>query len=65
MGNFKPKLENVFVNKRFTDTKNEFFSEEKIDFTFINDENLNIFINKNYLKTIAEIYLVMPLKHYL
>ena len=52
MENFKPNLENVLVDKLFADTKNHFASQQNIDFIFENPDNLEIFTDENYLKTI-------------
>ena len=52
MENFKPKSENVFVSKIFNDIKNHFSSEKKLALIFENKENLEIFTDENYLKTI-------------
>jgi signal transduction histidine kinase len=52
MEHFKPKLENTLVSKVFSDTQKHFSSEQKIQFVFENLENIKIFTDENYLKTI-------------
>ena len=52
MENFEPQPEKILVSSIFNDTKNHFASEEKIKFIFENNENLEIFTDDNYLKTI-------------
>ncbi len=52
MENFKPNLENVLVSKLFSDTQNHFSSEKNISLYFENIENLIVFTDENYLKTI-------------
>lgn len=52
MDNFKPKFINVAVNSLFEDTKKHFLSEEKINIIFENPDNIQIFTDENYLKTI-------------
>ena len=52
MENFEPKPENVFISKIFMDIKNHFASEEKVKISFENHENIEIFTDENYLKTI-------------
>jgi signal transduction histidine kinase len=52
MQNFKPQQKNISVANLFLDTKNHFASTEKINFTFLNNQNIEIFTDDNYLKTI-------------
>jgi signal transduction histidine kinase len=53
MENFKPKSSEILVSKLFDDTKKHFSSEQKIQFVFENLENIKIFTDENYLKTIV------------
>lgn len=52
MENFKPKFENISVNKLFEDTQKHFNSEEKIKIIFENPQNIELNTDENYLKTI-------------
>ena len=52
MDNFRPKPENVRISKIFNDTNNHFSSEKKVAIIFENPNDLNVFIDENYLKTI-------------
>ncbi len=53
MENFKPKPENVLVDKLFDDTQKHFSSEQNVKIVFENPENISIFTDENYLKTIV------------
>ena len=52
MENFKPQPKNVSVNQLFEDTKKVFSGYLKIKFEYQNPDNLEIFTDENYLKTI-------------
>ena len=52
MENFQPQPKNIFVSQLFEDTKNHFESEEIVKISFENSENLTLFSDENYLKTI-------------
>jgi len=52
MENFKPQPKNIGINSLFEDTKMHFSSEEKIQITFENTQNIQINTDENYLKTI-------------
>ncbi len=52
MENFKPQPKNVAVNQLFDDTKKVFSGYLKINFDYQNPDNLEIFTDENYLKTI-------------
>lgn len=52
MENFKPQPKNVSVNQLFEDTKKVFSGYLKIKFEYHNPENIEIFTDENYLKTI-------------
>ncbi|WP_300571160.1 tetratricopeptide repeat-containing sensor histidine kinase [Flavobacterium sp.] len=52
MENFKPQPKNIAVSSLFEDTKTHFLSEEKIQITFENTQNVQINTDENYLKTI-------------
>jgi signal transduction histidine kinase len=53
MENFKPQPKNVSINQLFEDTKKVFSGYQKIDFDYQNPDNINIFTDENYLKTIV------------
>jgi signal transduction histidine kinase len=53
MENFKPQPKNVSVNQLFEDTKKVFSGYLKIHFEYHNPENLELFTDENYLKTIV------------
>ncbi len=53
MENFKPQPKNFTINKLFEDTKKVFSGYLKIDFEYHNPENLELFTDENYLKTIV------------
>ena len=52
MENFKPKFENVLISKIFNDNQKHFSSESETSILFENPENLKIYTDENYLKTI-------------
>ena len=52
MENFKPQPKNIAVNQLFEDTKKVFSGYIKISFEYQNPENLDIYTDENYLKTI-------------
>ena len=52
MKNFKPQPKNTAINLLFEDTQRHFSSEEKIQFSFENFQNIEINTDENYLKTI-------------
>ena len=52
MENFKPQPKKVAVNQLFDDTKKVFSGYQKIKFEYQNPDNIAIFTDENYLKTI-------------
>lgn len=52
MENFKPQPKKVAINSLFEDTKSHFSSEEKVQISFENKDNIQINTDENYLKTI-------------
>ena len=52
MENFKPQPKKVSVNQLFDDTKKVFSGYQKIKFEYQNPDNIAIFTDENYLKTI-------------
>lgn len=52
MENFKPQPKLVNLNQLFDDTKKVFSGYQKIQFEYHNPDNINIFTDENYLKTI-------------
>ncbi len=52
MENFKPQPTTIAIRSLFEDTKMHFSSEEKIQITFENIQNIQINTDENYLKTI-------------
>lgn len=52
MENFKPQPKNIAINSLFEDTKSHFFSEEKVQLSFENKQNIHIITDECYLKTI-------------
>lgn len=52
MENFKPQPKKIAINSLFEDTKSHFSSEEKIQITFENPNNIEINTDENYLKTV-------------
>lgn len=53
MENFKPQPKDISINQLFEDTKKVFSGYQKIDFDYQNPDNINIFTDENYLKTIV------------
>lgn len=53
MENFQPQPKKVSVNQLFEDTKKVFSGYQKINFEYHNPENIEIFTDENYLKTIV------------
>ncbi|HQK41127.1 MAG TPA: ATP-binding protein, partial [Flavobacterium alvei] len=53
MENFKTQPKNVNVNQLFDDTKKVFSGYHKISFEYHNSNNIEIFTDENYLKTIV------------
>ncbi len=52
MENFKPQPKQIAINQLFDDTKKVFSGYLKIKFEYHNPENLEVFTDENYLKTI-------------
>jgi len=52
MENFEPEPKNVSINSLFDDTRKHFESEEEVVITFKNSDNIQIYTDENYLKTI-------------
>ncbi len=52
MENFKPQPKKIYVNQLFDDTKKVFSGYQNIKFEYLNPENIEIFTDENYLKTI-------------
>ena len=52
MENFEPRLQKIAVASIFDDTQNHFSSEETVAMSFENSENIELFTDENYLKTI-------------
>lgn len=52
MENFQPQSKNISVNKLFDEIKSNFFGKENVLFSFENTENVKLFTDKNYLRTI-------------
>ncbi|WP_395052013.1 tetratricopeptide repeat protein [Flavobacterium sp.] len=52
MENFKPQPKNLLVNQLFEDTEKVFSGYLKITFEYQNPDNIEIFTDENYLKTI-------------
>ncbi len=52
MENFKPQPKNIPVEQLFNDTKKVFSGYLKISFEYQNPENIDVFTDENYLKTI-------------
>ena len=53
MENFKPQPQKTHVSKLFDDTKKVFSGYQNIKFEYLNPENIEIFTDENYLKTIV------------
>ncbi|WP_300565807.1 HAMP domain-containing sensor histidine kinase [Flavobacterium sp.] len=52
MENFEPHPKNVYIKSIFTDTENHFSSNEKIELLFEYADDIQLFTDENYLKTI-------------
>ena len=52
MENFQPKIKKIAVSSLFEDIQNYFSSEEKASISFENPQNMELFTDENYLKTI-------------
>jgi signal transduction histidine kinase len=52
MDNFKPEPKIISINTLFDDTKKHFESEEKVKLTFENPDDIQIYTDENFLKTI-------------
>lgn len=52
MENFKPEPKNIFIADIFTDTEKHFESERNVKILFQNLQDVQIFTDENYLKTI-------------
>ena len=52
MENFKPQPKKITVNQLFEDTKKVFSGYQSIQFEYHNPDNIEIFTDENYLKTI-------------
>ncbi len=52
MENFKPQPKSIEINKLFQDTKKVFSGYSKIKFEYQNPDNIEVFTDENYLKTI-------------
>lgn len=52
MENFKPQPKKVYISALFDDIQNHFSSEENINISFENKENIQLNTDENYLKTI-------------
>ena len=52
MENFKPQPKEVSVNQLFEDTKKVFSGYHKIQFEYQNPDDISVFTDENYLKTI-------------
>ena len=53
MENFKPQPKNILVDQLFADNKKVFSGYNKIKFEYQNPDNISIFTDENYLKTIV------------
>lgn len=53
MENFKPQPKKIAVNQLFEDTKKVFSGYHSIQFEYHNPDNIEIFTDENYLKTIV------------
>jgi signal transduction histidine kinase len=53
MENFKPQPKKITVNQLFEDTKKVFSGYQNIQFEYHNPDNIEIFTDENYLKTIV------------
>lgn len=52
MENFKPQPKSILVNQLFEDTQKVFSGYGQIQFQYLNPENLSLFTDENYVKTI-------------
>lgn len=52
MENFKPQIKNVKVEQLYEDTKKVFSGYQHIHFQYLNNQNLSLISDANYLKTI-------------
>jgi len=52
MENFKPLPKNILVSSLFKDIESHFYSEDKVQISFENTDNIQINTDENYLKTI-------------
>ena len=52
MENFEPQPQNITVDSLFTDTAKHFSNIDNITITYLNPENIKLFTDENYLKTI-------------
>ena len=52
MENFKPQPKNFSVKQLFDDTKKVFSGYLRISFEYQNEQNIEVFTDENYLKTI-------------
>lgn len=52
MQNFKPQPKSITIDSVFEDINRYFENVEKVTFNFINNQNLNLITDENYLKTI-------------
>ena len=52
MQNFSPEIKNILIESIFNETAKHFSSEEKVKISFENLDNLQVFTDENYLKTI-------------
>jgi signal transduction histidine kinase len=53
MENFKPQPKKVSINQLFDDTKKVFSNYENIEFEYLNPDNIEVFTDEDYLKTIV------------
>lgn len=53
MENFKPQPKNITIDQLFEDTQKVFSGYQKIQFEYHNPDNITVFTDENYLKTIV------------
>ncbi len=53
MENFKPQPKKVSINQLFDDTKKVFSNYQNIEFEYLNPDNIEVFTDEDYLKTIV------------
>jgi signal transduction histidine kinase len=53
MENFKPQPKNITILQLFEDTQKVFSGYQKIQFEYQNPDNISVFTDENYLKTIV------------